>query len=156
MARDLHYIPGSNYILDDISGFKIRVEDARMIPGGQTGNLYVAASRWEDQQPQDFVTGVMDEQAVQVARSRQPNQFVVLGTYVTAFSARLTSTITVDSAVGFLPGMLLLIMLDSGENYRTLLSSIANNVFTLTTALPANVGGDGLGSPIENSVLVIG
>ena len=88
MADDLWYNPGDNYLLDDISGLKIRASRARMIPGGQTGKLMVSPSRWEPQQPQDFVQGVRDEQVVAIARPRQQNQFVLVGGQVTAFATR--------------------------------------------------------------------
>src|SRR5580700_582205 len=101
MADDRHYVGGDNYLLDDLSGFKIRASRARIIPGGITGNLAVAPQRWEPQQPQDFVRGVYDDITVALARPRQKNQFVIVGTYVTAPSAPQTRTITVDSSNGF-------------------------------------------------------
>lgn len=154
MADDRHYVGGDNYILDDLSGFKIRASRARIIPGGQTGNLAVAPERWEPQQPQDFVRGVYDDISVSLARPRQQNQFVIVGTFVTAPSGVATNTITVDSTVGFAPGSLIQIMLDSGENLQTPILSIAGNVMTLTKRLPASVGLL-YGDPIENSVLLL-
>jgi hypothetical protein len=154
MADDRHFIGGDNYILDDISGFKIRATRARIIPGGQTGNLAVAPERWEPQQPQDFVTGVYDDQTVDLARPRQTNQFVITGTFVTAPSASRANTITVDSTVGFQATSLVQIMLDSGDNFQTQVLSVAGNVMTLTNPLPASVGSL-YGDPIENSVLLL-
>lgn len=154
MADDRRYVGGDNYILDDLSGFKIRARRARIIPGGQTGNLAVAPERWEPQQPQDFVTGVYDDQTVDLARPRQTNQFVITGTFVTAPSASRANTITVDTTVGFQAGSLIQIMLDSGENFRTPILSIAGNVMTLVERLPASVGSL-YGDPIENSVLLL-
>jgi hypothetical protein len=155
MADDRHYVPGSNYILDDLSGFKVRVERARIIPGGQTGGLAVDWKRWEDQQPQDFVTGVSDEIAADLVRSRQPNQFVILGTYVVAPSARGSNFITVESAAGFQQGMPVQIMLDTGVNQQTQIQGIEGNVFQLLVPLTATVG-TLFGDPIENSVLSLG
>jgi len=154
MADDRHYVPGDNYILDDLSGFKIRTSRARIIPGGITGNLAVAPQRWEPQQPQDFVKGVPDDQTVALSRPRQQNQFILLGTIVTEQSARGSATITVESAAGFAAGNGLQIMLDSGVNFVTALLSISGNVFTLAQALPASVGGT-FGDPIENMVLAL-
>lgn len=154
MADDRHYIGGDNYLLDDLSGFKIRRSKTRVIPGGQTGNLAVAPQRWEPQQPQDFVKGVYDDQTVDLARPRQVNQFVIVGTYVTAPSARLSNTITVQSAVGFQPTSLIQIMLDSGVNFQTTIFSIAGNVMTLANRLPGSVGSM-FGDPIENMVLLL-
>lgn len=154
MADDRHYVPGDNYILSDLSGRKIRASIARIIPGGQTGGLAVAPWEWEPQQPQDFVTGVYDDQVADLVRPRQRNQFVITGTFVTAPSARATSVITVDSAVGFAPTDTIQIMLDSGENFRTTIASISGYDMTLDAPLPATVG-TLYGDPIENSVLLI-
>jgi hypothetical protein len=152
MADDRHYVGGDNYLLDDLSGFKIRASKAKMIPGGQTGQLMVAPKRWEPQQPQDFVRGVRDDQTVAVARPRQKNQFVILGTYVTAPAAVGASVISVESTVGFSVGMTLLIMLDTGVNFLTILVGIGGGTFTLDTPLPATVG-TYYGDPIENSII---
>lgn len=154
MADDRHYVGGDNYILDDLSGFKIRRSKARVIPGGQTGNLAVAPQRWEPQQPQDFVTGVRDDQTVDLARPRQINQFVIVGTYVIAPSPRLSNTITVESSVGFAVFNQVQIMLDTGVNFQTTLTGIAGNVWTLASPLPSSVG-TMFGAPIENSILLL-
>lgn len=152
MADDRHYVPGSNYILDDLSGFKIRVERSRRIPGGNTGGAQVDISRWEPQQSQDFVRGVPDNQNAAILRPRQANQFTVIGTWVTAPSARLTDEITVDSVSGFVAGDVVQIMLDSGVNFVTGLVSLSGLTMTLLSVLPESVGGS-YGDPIENMVL---
>jgi len=152
LADDRHFVGGDNYILDDLSGFKIRASKAKIIPGGITGNLAVAPKRWEPQQPQDFVRGVRDDQTVSLARPRQTDQFVILGTYVTAPSARGTNVITVASTVGFAFGQTVQIMLDSGVNFQVVLTDISGNTMTLLKPLPASVG-EHYGDPIENSVL---
>lgn len=154
MADQLHFVGGDNYILDDLSGFKIRAFQARIIPGGITGGLAVSPLRWEPQQPQDFVTGVRDDQTPNLSRPRQQNQFVIVGTYVVAPSARGTTEITVDSSVGFAPGSTIILMLDSGVNFQTNISSMVGNVWTLGEALPATVG-TMFGDPIENSILLL-
>ncbi|MHB8108245.1 MAG: hypothetical protein ACYDH4_12615 [Candidatus Cryosericum sp.] len=154
MADDRHYIGGDNYILDDLSGFKIRASKAKIIPGGITGNLAVSPSRWEPQQPQDFVRGVYDDISVSLARPRQTNRFVIVGTFVTAPSPAQSASITVDSTVGFQSTSLVQIMLDSGVNFQTTIISISGNVMTLLNPLPASVG-TLFGDPIENSVLLL-
>lgn len=154
-ADQLHYVGGDNYILDDLSGFKIRASKARIIPGGITGNVAVAPERWEPQQPQDFVTGVRDDQTVQLARPRQQNRFTVVGSNIAAPSDRGANTITVASTIGFTVGNRLQIMLDSGDNFFATASGIAGEVITITPVLPGSVGLL-YGDPIENLVLVIG
>jgi hypothetical protein len=153
VADDRHYVGGDYYQLDDISGFKIRASRSRRIPGGQTGNAIVAPERWEAQQPQDFVRGIPDIQTVGVPRPRQENRFTVLGTNVSAPSARGATAITVASSVGFGAGMRIRIMLDTGANFDTSVASVPDaTTLNLQTALPATVG-TLYGDPIENLVL---
>lgn len=153
-ADDRHYVGGDNYILDDISGFKIRASKARIIPGGITGGLAVAPERWEPEQEQDFVTGVRDDQTVALSRPRQQNQFVIVGTYVTAPSYPPAVDITVDSTVGFVVGGNVQVMLDVGTNFITTIAALAGTTMTLADPLPSSVGAD-YGDPIENSVLAL-
>lgn len=155
MADDRHYVGGDNYILDDLSGFKIRASKARVIPGGQTGNLAVSPSRWEPQQPQDFVRGVADDQTVALSRPRQANQFTIVGTNVAAFTARGGVQITVQSVTGFKLGDWLLVMLDTGENFRTVLVWISGLLIQVSGILPASVGGTE-GDPPENLIIDTG
>lgn len=152
MADDRHYVPGDNYILDDLSGFKVRVSHSRRIPGGQTGGAQVAIERWEAQQPQDLVRSVVDDQSVAIARPRQTNRFVVVGTWVIAPSARLATTIEVEDTVGFAVGDIVQIMLDSGVNFNTGLTGVSGHTLSLLAPLPFTVGGS-YGNPIENMVL---
>lgn len=177
MADDRHYVGGDNYILDDISGFKIRRSRAKQIPGGQTGGLYVDPRRWEPQQPQDFVTGVRDDQTVDVSRPRQRDQFVITGTSVVSFTAAGESFIIVDDIAGFEFGQTIQIMLDNGEPFQTTVLSVgpsgfgsgfgimafgtatfggagSGNVIQITGILPSSVGGP-IGDPIENAVIVL-
>ncbi|HLJ05357.1 MAG TPA: hypothetical protein VKT26_03745 [Acetobacteraceae bacterium] len=154
MADDRHYVGGDYYQLDDLSGFKIRASRSRKIPGGQTGNLIVAPERWEPQQPQDFVRGVIDDQTVPQPRPRQANQFTVLGTQVIAPAPRGATSIMVEEGAGFTVGMTVQIMLDSGENFLTSLQSIVGDDLGLNAPLPFSVG-TLYGDPIENAVLAL-
>ena len=153
MADDLHYVGGDNYILDDLSGFKIRARKARIIPGGQTGGLAVAPARWEAQQPQDFVRGIDDDQTVMLSRSRQQNQFTLLGTTIAAPSPAGSQTVVVASSAGFVAGNVVQIMLDSGVNFLTAIAAISGATWTLPNKLPASVG-TLYGDPIENMVIL--
>lgn len=60
------YKPGSFYRIDDRTGFKTRAEDMRR----EWDNLLVREKSFEMRQPQDFVTGVVDDQNVPFARPR--------------------------------------------------------------------------------------
>lgn len=72
MARDKHYIPGSFYRICERSGFKVRSFDTRK----EWTGLIVRSQSWEPRQPQDFVKGVRDDQAVPDPRPRQVDQFI--------------------------------------------------------------------------------
>lgn len=156
MADDRHYVGGDNYLLDDLSGFKIRASKARLIPGGITGGLAVSPERWEPQQPQDFVSGVPDDQTVALSRSRQQNQFVLVGTEVAAASAAGATSMIVDSAVGFGVGGRCQVVLDNGNVFRFTLTAVAGTTLTFAgQPLPSSVGG-GFGDPLENAVILLG
>lgn len=155
MADDLHYIGGDNYLLDDLSGFKIRASRARIIPGGQTGQLAVAPERWEPQQPQDFVRGVWDDETVQIARPRQTNRFTYVATNVSAPSVMGAGQITVAATDGFVAGDNIQVMLDSGDNFQTSIAALSGaNIMYLGTPLPGSVGLL-YGDPIENLVVFL-
>ena len=164
MSSQWYYRPGDYYQLDDISGFKIRASRSRKIPGGQTGGLIVAPERWEAQQPQDFVRGVVDDQTVPQPRPRQPNRFTITATFIVAQSPRRSQIITVDSVEGFNVNDRVGVVLDSGENYFPVVVKISGNRMWLTPVLPATVGGPyndlgmagNIGPPIENTVLSMG
>jgi hypothetical protein len=146
------YRPGDHYVLDDLSGFKVRRSRTRTIPGGQTGQAVVDARRWEPQQPQDFVRGAADDQTVDVARPRQANRSMMVGTVVTQPAAAGATGIVVDSTLGMNAGDTLQIMLDSGVNFITQAHAIVGvGGVTLAAPLPASVGT--LGDPMQNMVL---
>ena len=153
MASDRWYNPGDNYLLDDLSGLKIRRSRSRIIPGGQTGQLAVAPERWEAQHPQDLVQGVVDDQSVPLARPRQVNRFTVLGTVVTAFAGRGALSMQVDSTVGFQIGDVCQVPLDDGNLFQFTVSAIAGSILSWTSpGLPGTVGGS-FSDPLENSVI---
>jgi hypothetical protein len=155
MADDLHYVGGDNYLLDDLSGFKIRASRARVIPGGQTGQLAVAPQRWEPQQPQDFVRGVWDDETVQLARPRQQNRFVIVGTQVSAFASAGSTTIEVQGTNGFAVNSRCQVVLDNGNIFFFRLTAIGTNSLTFFgQPLPSAVGGS-FADPLENMVVQI-
>ena len=148
MADDLRFNPGDNYLLDDISGFKIRRSKARL----QWDNIATSGSRWSPRQPQDLVQAVRDEQYVSLSRPRQQNRFTILGTSVTAPSAAGSTSLTVQSTVGFQVGDNCQVVLDNGNIFLFTLANIAGYVLSWTAPpLPSGVGGT-FGDPLENAV----
>ncbi|GBQ90374.1 hypothetical protein AA13595_2876 [Gluconacetobacter johannae DSM 13595] len=151
MTEAWFYNPGDHYVLDDLSGFKVRRSKARTIPGGQTGQAVVDRRRWEAQQPQDFVRGVADDQTVDIARPRQRDCFTVVGTVVTGAAGVGANGVPVAGTFGFSVGDRIQIMLDRGENFVTDIVAISGAVLTISPALPGAVGG--LGDLAGNMVL---
>ena len=72
MADDKHYEPGSFYRICDRTGFKVRAGRTRK---EWTGRI-VRDQSFEMRQPQDFVKGVVDYQAVPDPRPRQRDLFI--------------------------------------------------------------------------------
>lgn len=153
MADDRHYVPGDNYILDDLSGFKIRANKARIIPGGQTGGLAVAPEHWEPQQPQDLVTGEADDMTVALSRSRQKNEFVIVGASVIAFAPAGSTSFTVDTTVGFLVGNLCQVVLDNGNIFRFTLTAVGTGTLTFAAQRTPSACGGNFSDPLENSII---
>lgn len=72
MPNDKYYVPGTFYRICDRTGFKTRSYRTKK----EWNGLIVRDSVWEIRQPQDFVKGVADYQAVPEARPRQPDTFI--------------------------------------------------------------------------------
>lgn len=121
MPQDRFYKPGSFWRIDDRSGFKVRAENTRK----EWTNLIVATGLWEARQPQDFVKGVTDDQSVPDPRPRQLDVFLgPLQTTTTAACAAGTTLIPLASAVRFLIGDNVEIMLDTNEYFSTTVSQV--------------------------------
>jgi hypothetical protein len=152
MADDKYYIPGSWYFLDDNSGVKVRSGKARLMWNGRM----TSGTHWNPRQPQDMVQGVRDEQAPPWTRTRQVNQFTSVASYVTAPSARGSTSVAIQSALGMSVGDLCQMPLDgSGNLFQFRISAISGNTISWTTpGLPGTVGGN-FGDPLENQVFDI-
>lgn len=152
MVRDRFYKPGDYYIIDDITGIKRRASSAQL----QWDNAYTGPGTYSPRQPQDLVVGVFDDQSVPLPRPRQQNQFTIIGTVVTAPAAKGSTSIQVDSVVGFAPGSVIQIMLDSGVNFSTVVANVGpNQLEWVGQGLPFSVG-TLYGDPIENAVIITG
>ena len=103
MADDRHYVPGTFYRICDMSGFKVRSYDSRK----EWKDLIVKTKFWEARQPQDFVTGVRDDQTVPDPRPRQQNQFINSTGDATfcVFGDLPYKTFLVQNTLGFDPGI---------------------------------------------------
>lgn len=149
MSSGWYYRGGDYYQLDDNSGFKVRKSQTQE----QWNGIVTIDAHFNPRQPQDLVTGVKDDQSVDVPRPRQVNQFTVVGTVVTAFAARGSTSILVENTAGFTVGDACQVMLDSGVQFPFTLATIgAGSLDWAGAGLPASVGGN-LGDPLENAVL---
>ena len=153
MARDRKYIPGSFYRLDDRTGFKERAENTRW----EWDGLLVSPKVWEPRQPQDFVRGVRDVQNVPQPRPRQTDQFTILGTWVTAFTPRLQSTVQVKTSAGFEIGDQVVVVLDEGDVYYPYVVGFTATTLDLCPVLPYGVGrgiDEGVYFGLENTIVL--
>ena len=149
MSRDRYYNPGDHYVIDDIKGIKRRYSESRL----QWDGLLTEGASWSARNEQDLVTGVYDNQSVELARPRQKDQFVILATIATAPVPAGSSYVIVESTVGFAPGNVVQIMLDSGVPFQTVIEDTSGGMLSWSgNRLPSSVGLL-YGDPIENQVL---
>lgn len=133
MGRQYRFRLGSFYRQDDKSGFAVRAEHTRR----QWDSQIVDERIFEPRQPQDFVRGRRDNQAVPDARPLAPDQFV--GPFWTAVTAAVVigaTTIPVQSTGGFTLGNTVAIMLSDGTLFRAVLSAIGAGTLTINNPLP--------------------
>src|SRR6185312_4296892 len=135
MPRDLFYIGGTFYRIDDRSGFKRRSFDTRK----EWTGLIVDRNLWEPRQPQDFVKGIVDDQTVPEPRPRQPNVFLGFLTTTTNANAALGATvIPLTSTAQMQNGDTVQIMLDSGVFFKSTISGAPSSTsITLAQGLPS-------------------
>lgn len=125
MGAKKNFRMGSFYRLDDRTGFPERAEDTQM----EWNGLIVSKRVWEARQPQDFVTGVPDNQTVPYARPRQADVFLgPISTTLTANVAAGATTLPVVSSFKMVIGNILNIMLDTGVLFRATISNVPNGV----------------------------
>lgn len=115
---------------------KVRAENTTK----QWNGIIVENRFFEERQPQDLVRGVPDDQAVPEPRPRQPDQFMVTATYMTAVTAQGGTVLQVADGIGFNPGDSVSVMLDSGVAAVLTLASVSRTVLTLTSGLPGQAG----------------
>ena len=63
---------GSNNVIDDRSGWKMKVEDCKY----EWNGFFVRDQDWEERQPLDFLEGIPDNQNPEVSRPEGPNSFI--------------------------------------------------------------------------------
>lgn len=148
------YRKGGFYRIDDRDGSRQRASDTLK----EWNGAIVSKGDFEPRQPQDFVRGRPDRQAVPDPR---PPESIANATFVgTPTQATLTATanagataLIVDSNTGFKAADTVAIMLDSLDRYLAVLASVTGTGgLTLTTPLPGSASAGNL--VIDNTALV--
>lgn len=143
MGRDLHYVPGGFYRVDDRTGFPTRADRTKM----QWNNIIVDEKVWEPRQPQDLVRGVPDYQAVGYARPISPATFVGPQYYEISEAADILSYVVfLSTLAGISPGdpVGVVLNLDQGDIFRTTINSVFATFVILNDWLPYAVAADNL------------
>jgi hypothetical protein len=134
VADDKHYVGGDYYMVDDLTGYKVRASRMKRM---WTGEMWRDQS-WEPRQPQDFVRGVPDDQTVPIPRPRSVNIFI--GPTVTTISANAAAganSLTVDNTIGFNGGDSVGLILDNGVVFMTTIESDpSGDTINLSGVLP--------------------
>jgi hypothetical protein len=71
-GRANFYRPGSNNVICDRTGFKMKVEDCSF----EWNGLFVRKDSWEARQPQDLLRGLPDDQRSEVSRPGNVDVFL--------------------------------------------------------------------------------
>ncbi len=69
------YIPGDNYFLCPVCGFKKRVSEGRR----RWDNEFVCVNDWEPRHPQEFVRGRADKMLPAITRPEPADVFIDVG-----------------------------------------------------------------------------
>lgn len=142
MGRDLHYVPGSFYRVDDRTGFPVRAGRTRK----EWNGLIVSERVWEARQPQDLVRGLPDYQAVPEPRPISPNTFVGPTSVATSATAAPGATVlSVSTLQGLVVGDAVGLMLDSGVMFNTtLLAFVGASQVRLAGKIPSSAASGNL------------
>lgn len=128
------WIHGDYYLIDDVTGLKIRHSDSTK----QWDGLIVHKDDFETRHPQDYVKAKPESQSVRTPRSRPVDTFIgPLTTAILVAAVPGDSTIAIESSNRMVTGDRLSIMLDDGTTFRASIQSIIDPThITLTTSLP--------------------
>jgi hypothetical protein len=121
VARDSRYKPGDNYLIDDVTGGKIRSSEART----QWDGLVVHDRVYERRHPQDYVRGVKDHQVAEIVRSEPLDEFIgPLTVTVSEAASPGGIMLRVSSSAGMRIGDTVMVTLDTGDVIRTTITSL--------------------------------
>lgn len=160
MGTEKHYIPGSFYRICDRTGFATRAGRTRR----EWNGLIVKNDVWEIRQPQDFVTGVIDDQSVPMARPRSVNSYEgPLHTFITIAANIGDIIINVNTTARMFVGDNIQLVLDNSALLQTMIvkvvsisqlrlqdklpwtAAINNDLTNLSAIAPPNFGQNAFG-----------
>lgn len=109
------YIPGDNWIVDDVTGLRVRSSKAR----AQWDGTVVDQKYYTPRHPQESVRGRRDDQSVDINRP-EPIELITgpLATTTVAAAAAGEFFIRVDSTAGMKIGDEISLILSTGDTYR--------------------------------------
>jgi len=144
-----YYKPGDYWLIDDITGQKIRASEAKK----QWDGLLTHKGNFSPRHPQDLVRGRLDRQAVPDARPRPVDTYIgPLVTEIAAAATAGTSVLTVETSERMVPGDSVSIMLDNGDTFRATVAAVPDSeTLTVTPALPGAVS---VGNRVFNNTAV--
>ena len=119
-----NYRQGDHYVIDDRTGRKVWASESRM---EWTGAI-VDRKDFEPRHPQDFVRARPERAIVKNPRPRPVDTFGgPLDTTLTAAAAAGATSLTVESSVRMEVGDYVSVMLDSGEPFRSLITTVVDS-----------------------------
>jgi hypothetical protein len=133
------YVEGDNYVIDDVTGFKIRASDAVR----RWDNAVVHYSQNENRHPQDFVRARVDRQLAKVTRPPVVDFFQgpLMSVVLANVKAGATAMVILDT-VRMQAGDTFHTYLRSGDTFRgTIVSVIDSKHLTFSPPLPSAVDG---------------
>jgi hypothetical protein len=123
MGTEKHYIPGSFYRICDRTGFATRAGRTKR----EWNGLIVRNDVWEIRQPQDFVSGVIDDQSVPMARPRSIDSYEgPLHTFITTAANIGDLDIEVNSTARMYAGDDIQLVLDNSALLQTFIVKVTD------------------------------
>lgn len=128
------YIAGDHWVIDDITGTKVRASETRKMWNG----ALVSRENWEPRHAQDFVKARPERAIVKDPRPRPVDTYQgPLDTTLSASAVAGATSLTVTSSARMETGDFITIMLDNGEPFRVLLQAVVDSVtLTIQVGLP--------------------
>lgn len=129
--------PNDHFLIDDITGFKIRASESRKQWNGAITHKDVYESRHQ----LDLIRARRERPNVPNPRPEPPDVFIgPLTTEITALAIPGATAIAVDSTAGMTAADRISVMLDDGSTHRTTIQTVTDAThLAISNALPNTV-----------------